>query len=373
MINYSSPDHVDQLHNRAAAIKGRALTLDTSRTEPVTVGDIESGDILLSLNGNDFPFPFTISTVTQVGTYGVVLTATHGWFTPGRVHANDPAVRLVRDSLPYAFPDVERCAAANQAAAFLPVRDAYTLPCLTIAGVQVYAYLDPKIGAVRVSVDLDTPGPGLCRSDSTVPVRVDIGDSTVFDDSDTARATGKATTNTTRILAELEEALTAAWQIITNNDGKSCDSAERRWTMDILALIAEEVHKRRPDLQPGRLAQPNPSSKQRWSVLRRLVAHQYDGNATDALLELADVGDIAVNYLDREWFAIYLEDHYDLPLTDDAWQAIAAELGGYDKHVCDYAEPNVQNDFADQVLEAAGVLPDEDTDADDADGELIGG
>ncbi|MEU9887978.1 hypothetical protein [Sphaerisporangium sp. NPDC051011] len=89
----------------------------------------------------------------------------------------------------YAFPDTSACEAANRAAGFSPQVDDKTRPCMTVAGVQVYAYLDPKVGAVRVSIDLDTPEDRLIRSDETVPVRIDVGDSVVFDDSEQGRAT----------------------------------------------------------------------------------------------------------------------------------------------------------------------------------------
>jgi hypothetical protein len=80
------------------------------------------------------------------------------------------------------------CAYANTTARFLPQTSEDTLPCLELTGVQVYAYLDPEIGAFRVSVDLDTAAPALHRADFTIPVRVDVGDVIVFDDSSQARA-----------------------------------------------------------------------------------------------------------------------------------------------------------------------------------------
>lgn len=45
--------------------------------------------------------------------------------------------------------------AINRAATFLPQVDGDTRPCITIGGVQVYAYLD-RDGSLRVSVDTDT-------------------------------------------------------------------------------------------------------------------------------------------------------------------------------------------------------------------------
>ncbi|WP_329431308.1 hypothetical protein OG339_47930 (plasmid) [Streptosporangium sp. NBC_01495] len=81
------------------------------------------------------------------------------------------------------------CDAANRIAEFLPKINDMTLPCLSIGGVAIFAYLHHRTGAVRVSVDLDETWTTLCRVDSTVPVRVDVGDTIVFDDSNQARAT----------------------------------------------------------------------------------------------------------------------------------------------------------------------------------------
>jgi hypothetical protein len=64
----------------------------------------------------------------------------------------------------------------------------------------VYAYLDPDAAAVRVSVHLDDTWPALHRGDSTVPLRVDVGDATVFDDTDTARSTARAVPATVWVL-----------------------------------------------------------------------------------------------------------------------------------------------------------------------------
>jgi hypothetical protein len=56
-----------------------------------------------------------------------------------------------------------------------------------VAGVQVYAYVDRHDGALRVSVDLDTTEPWLVREDGTVPMKIDVGPGTVFDDTNAAR------------------------------------------------------------------------------------------------------------------------------------------------------------------------------------------
>ncbi|WP_432040846.1 hypothetical protein [Streptomyces chartreusis] len=73
-----------------------------------------------------------------------------------------------------------RAAELNHAARFLPAAsaDSTTLPCIEIAGVQVYAYI--RDGRVCVSVDLETAEAELVRSDGTVPLTVDVGVDTVF-------------------------------------------------------------------------------------------------------------------------------------------------------------------------------------------------
>ncbi|MBQ0850190.1 hypothetical protein J8N05_18500 [Streptomyces sp. BH-SS-21] len=79
--------------------------------------------------------------------------------------------------------DSEDCAEANSSAVFHPMDgpDDESLPCVEIAGVLVFAYLDAHRAAVRISVDLDTTARQLVQADGTVPVLVDLADTTVFD------------------------------------------------------------------------------------------------------------------------------------------------------------------------------------------------
>ncbi|MEV5400799.1 hypothetical protein AB0N26_32430 [Streptomyces cellulosae] len=58
----------------------------------------------------------------------------------------------------FRFPDEDVCAKVNSAAVFHPMAGPGDegLPCIEIAGVLVFAYLDADIQAVRVSVHLDT-------------------------------------------------------------------------------------------------------------------------------------------------------------------------------------------------------------------------
>ncbi|MEU9222000.1 hypothetical protein AB0D47_36365 [Streptomyces sp. NPDC048376] len=67
-------------------------------------------------------------------------------------------------------------------ALFHPVQgpDDEGLPCIEIAGVLVFAYLDAVTRAVRVSVHLDTTDEQLLQADGAVPVQVDVEDATVF-------------------------------------------------------------------------------------------------------------------------------------------------------------------------------------------------
>ncbi|MFI6340745.1 hypothetical protein [Streptomyces sp. NPDC050535] len=82
----------------------------------------------------------------------------------------------------FRFPDEEFCAQANSAAVFHPMTGPADegLPCIEIGGVLVFAYLDPEMQAVRVSVHLDTTIEDLVRGDVTVPLHVKVEDATVF-------------------------------------------------------------------------------------------------------------------------------------------------------------------------------------------------
>lgn len=97
----------------------------------------------------------------------------------------DDIFRLVR-TLPAPdgsrFPDEEVCAKVNSAAVFHPMAspDDEGLPCIEIAGVLVFAYLDTDMQAVRVSVHLDTTDELLVQPGQTVPLHVEVEDSTVF-------------------------------------------------------------------------------------------------------------------------------------------------------------------------------------------------
>lgn len=91
--------------------------------------------------------------------------------------------RHVLAPISLSLSDAEACAAANSSAVFHPMDgpEDEGLPCIEIAGVLVFAYLDPERKGVRVSVHLDTTDEQLVRADSTVPMLVEIETATVFD------------------------------------------------------------------------------------------------------------------------------------------------------------------------------------------------
>ncbi|MGW5657204.1 hypothetical protein [Streptomyces humi] len=93
--------------------------------------------------------------------------------------------RLVRTpSTParFLFPGEGVCAEANSAAVFhAPAGPGGEgLPCMEVAGVLVFAYLDASMQAVRVSVHLDTADELVLQPGDWVPLHVDVEGSTVF-------------------------------------------------------------------------------------------------------------------------------------------------------------------------------------------------
>ncbi len=71
---------------------------------------------------------------------------------------------------------------------------------MEIAGILVFAYLDADRGAVQVSVHLDTTDEQLVRADGTVPMVVEIGDATVFDNLTPPPAPAQRTGRKSRFL-----------------------------------------------------------------------------------------------------------------------------------------------------------------------------
>jgi hypothetical protein len=85
------------------------------------------------------------------------------------------------------FPDAADCERANRAAVFHAGIHG-GIPCLEVDGVLVFAYLDAQVGAVRVSVHLDSAPDHLVRPADTVPLRVKVEDTIVLDDSNSEGA-----------------------------------------------------------------------------------------------------------------------------------------------------------------------------------------
>ncbi|MFJ3445958.1 hypothetical protein ACIPM2_32845 [Streptomyces sp. NPDC086081] len=94
----------------------------------------------------------------------------------------DDISRHIRTPSPLDLTDPEDCARANSEAVFHSMAgpDDEGLPCLELAGILVFAYLDPDMRAVRVSVHLDTTHEQLLRPDGTMPLQVEVEDATVF-------------------------------------------------------------------------------------------------------------------------------------------------------------------------------------------------
>ncbi|WP_256256069.1 hypothetical protein [Streptomyces sp. MUSC 14] len=103
--------------------------------------------------------------------------------------------RYARPASRLSLSDAQTCAQANSAAVFHPQEnpDDEGLPCIEIAGILVFAYLDADREAVRVSVHLDTPDQRLVQADGTVPIQVEVEDDTVFSTLTTPPAPAEAT------------------------------------------------------------------------------------------------------------------------------------------------------------------------------------
>ncbi|MDX3020108.1 hypothetical protein [Streptomyces acidiscabies] len=85
--------------------------------------------------------------------------------------------------LDFRFPDKDASEQANRDATFHPQTDDNDLPCVEVYGVLVFVHLDHEAGAVRVAVDRDSGQDRLVRPDGTVPLRVEVDNVVVLDDS----------------------------------------------------------------------------------------------------------------------------------------------------------------------------------------------
>lgn len=125
------------------------------------------------------------------------------WLTFAHAHGVQEAAALVpsaatddvgSDTVDFATDPTrwrEAADRANKTARFHPAdstvsttdpdpEDAVPLPCVEIAGVQVYSYLHGKTGRLRVSLDLDTTQPWLLVDQERVPIEVTVGGVQVY-------------------------------------------------------------------------------------------------------------------------------------------------------------------------------------------------
>jgi hypothetical protein len=118
-------------------------------------------------------------------------TAVDLYYGPDKHHGDegytlyaDSISRYLRAPLSLSLSDAEACAEANSSAVLHAQEgpDDEGLPCIEIAGILVFAYLDADRTSLRVSVHLDTTDEQLVRADGTVPIQVEIEDATVFSD-----------------------------------------------------------------------------------------------------------------------------------------------------------------------------------------------
>ncbi|MGW0450164.1 hypothetical protein ACWDWV_32825 [Streptosporangium sandarakinum] len=185
--------------------------MTTHTTYPDTASPIEAARGCLAAGGTLTQALQTLARVAARATgddaaypllYDEVAAAVRGR-SPGPVAGdallsglNDDAQRKVLDVLAETFPLAHRiwsadyCAVANRSAVFLPATGDRTRPCMSVAGVLAFIYLDPDTRTIRLSGHLDSPWDELLRADGTVPLRGTVDGMIVFDGSDQARATG---------------------------------------------------------------------------------------------------------------------------------------------------------------------------------------
>jgi len=125
-------------------------------------------------------------------------TAVDLYYGPDRDNRPDEGYSLYADTitgqghtrivpLAFQFPDAEACERDHRRAVLHPGTNG-DLPCLGVDGILVFACLDHQVGALRVSIHLDSAPEHLVRTDCTVPLRIEVEDTTVFDDSEAESA-----------------------------------------------------------------------------------------------------------------------------------------------------------------------------------------
>lgn len=87
-------NHIDRIKKNLADVTAAAQNIDTSRTETVTVTNLNVGDVITKLGKVTFPFPITLTKVQKIGGYGYTLAASTGWFAP-IVNGTDKAERVI--------------------------------------------------------------------------------------------------------------------------------------------------------------------------------------------------------------------------------------------------------------------------------------
>ncbi|WP_424892354.1 hypothetical protein [Streptomyces sp. XH2] len=138
--------------------------------------------------------------------------------------------------LAYAFPEAAEAAALNRAAVLHPADDDGP-PCIEVAGVLTFAYLDPEDGTVRVSVHLDDADEEhIVRPDGTVPLRVQVEDTVLLSDS---QASAPHPTALEELLAGADTAQKAAIHAAAISTGLMWRCPECRWTNPRAATCCE--------------------------------------------------------------------------------------------------------------------------------------
>ncbi|MFJ5779314.1 hypothetical protein [Streptomyces sp. NPDC093094] len=103
------------------------------------------------------------------------------WLTGFDLRQADGPLPSGNGPQPDSFPDEAACAEFNAAAVFHPMAGPHDegLPCIEIAGILVFAYLDPDLHALRVSVHLDTTDHRIAPPGQTVPLHIEAEDTTL--------------------------------------------------------------------------------------------------------------------------------------------------------------------------------------------------
>ena len=97
-------------------------------------------------------------------------------------------------------------------------------------------------------------------------------------------------------------------------------------------------------------------------AIDRLIATHFDGDATRALLAVAQHADIAVAWMDQRWIARELHK-LGVTLTAELWDKVRTQLGGFDAYACDPGT-SVHTDYLADILRELGVKNDAGEDLD---------